>query len=736
MTLRRPSWPRPCLCQFSPLSAARQDPPVRWIGFGAVERRHFASVVSNRPGKTKEKIPWPPVAPPTEPPKVELLLDSLLSAIRRKDAAATSTAFYAWTEALGDELQPRRDALIKQFMNLPSPVLSDIIRSMDPVRHPELDVAHGMNISLGETQFTDVGKLMDSYGVRVHHRKVLQGMLKIMELREGQRFSLRPADFTVFLRCVAAAVDFQAAPIVFGSMEYHDLVRHRTNETWIEFLKARFMLDPTSYQFNRTRVAVDPRDLITHNDLVQGNHEIIERMDRVRFSTNAFLREPWNRRSDEPTEDRRRQLRRSANPTLPASASDYRGFWRHFIRQKTYPQDVTEELMCTSMVGFSRSSDRFSILDLILRDYYGIEVDEETHTVTGGKDFPEDSPLYPTDQLLFALVETFGAMSEISLGMQLVDFVSQRYDIPISKAVWSNLLNWTYVCASKRYQHLRKIRGEGEQTHIDTRDVDHVWGIMTSEPYNIQPSFQDLDVHIKTLIILRRIDEALDLIRTTAMPYHDTLCEEFEDALMDEILIKDATVDPAQMTSTTVSRATHRRHQRETLKDHVTNRIAIWFDDILRNSSQTKNLREGSFTSTTIPDLVDEFRPFFQTGVRYRTRTGTIILHQPDDTARHRWVLDSFEMREVLPIKYGSVAVQGGSVDEAGERRKNFDEETGLRMENPDFEWPTTDPMRIIQRRRQPRRRLDELVKPPPFGDEHKRWRRKWWKALEQQLML
>ena len=475
MIPRRRSCSRSCLCQLSPLRSARQDPPLRWPRSGAVERRRqFASVVSSHLGAMATKLS------PTRPrsPNESKQLGDLLSAIQRKDAAALTTAFYAWTEALRDESSPQHGRILREFSSLPSPVLSEIIRSMDPVNHPELDVAHGMTISLGETQFTDVGKLMDKHGVRVHHRKVLQGMLTIMELRVGQRFALRPADFPIFLRCVGAAVDFRAAPIVFGSMADHELIPQRTTATWVEFLKARFMMDPTYYQFNRARVAIDPRDLITHDDLVKGRADMIHRMDRVRFSANAFLREPWNRRQDEVAEDMRRQLRRSGGGER--DHSDYRSFWRHFVREKLYPNELTEELMCTGMIGFSRSSDKNAILDLILKPYYGIEMDMGNHSVVGGKHIPKSSSLYPTEQFLFALVEAFGAMSEISLGMQIVDLVSQRYRVEISHEVWSNLLNWSFVCASKKYQQLRKLRGEGEQTHVCTADVVHVWDVMTS----------------------------------------------------------------------------------------------------------------------------------------------------------------------------------------------------------------------------------------------------------------
>jgi len=362
-------------------------------------------------------------------------------------------------------------------------------------------------------------------------------------------------------------------------------------------------------------------------------------------------------------------------------------------------------------------------------------VDEEAHTVTGGLDFAEDSPVYPTSRLLFSLVETFGAMSEIWLGMVLVDFVSQRYNVPIPPAVWSNLLNWSYVSASKRYQHLRKILNNEKDTQVNKWDVLHVWQVMTSAPYNVTPSFQDLDLYIRTLLLVGHMDTAIDLIRQSAIPYYDKLVEDFEDALVDEILLKDTTANsaPSESINTTISRAIHRRHQAETLRDHVYNRIATWFDDLLRISSRRKGLRCSSFTWSTIPTLVNEFLPFFQTGIRYRTKTGEVRLRNHDDLQPLRTRSREYRMRETLPSNYGNNVVGNTAVDEHGVPRKALDEESGELVENPEFAWPQTDPMRVVQKTREPWRRLDELKPPSSVGAKE---RPQWWRDLELQLLL
>lgn len=684
----------------------------------------MASVVPNDPlpaGRTEPYLQHRTT--PTEPSS----LDRLLSAIRRKDVAAKNAAFINWTEALCDVDSPGHAAVMEQFDNLSSPVMSEIIRSMDPVLNPELNVTHGLTVAQGHKRFTDVGKLMDSFGVRRHHRDILRGMMVIMELREGNPSSLRPADFNTFLRCAGATMDARLAGVVFGAMSRHNLIPHRTTQTWIEFVKARFIMDPIYYQFDRARVAVHPESFVSGDDIML-DPKMAARMDSVRFSCNAFMREPWNRLPDQPKRDNRSLLRASRDSTKVIQ--DNRSFWRHMLRQQAYPNEVTEELISTNIIGLSRSNDCDAIINHILGTYYEIEVDKESHTVRGGKDLLPDSPLYPTARLLSALVEAFGSMSQISLGIQLVDFVSQRYNVPIPRQVWSNLLNWAYTCASKKFQSLRKIYSNGDDTYVGAPDIVHIWNIMISEPYNIKPSFEDLDIYVRSLIIMNHMYHAVEVIRESAIPYYDSLTEEFECALFDEILLRDASPLPSTMSS-----IVHRRRQAETHKDHVSNRISIWLDDLRRETSKVRRLRSGRIATQVIPDLVRDFPHFFPQGVRYRTAWGDLTIRDPDPlAAQSRWdgAYRTFE-REVLPADLGRVVVDPGYLDGNGVPRTVRDAETGAQMENPDFEWPEIHPMRVREKRGVPRQRVAEWAPAPKTQGPEKD---QWWDSLRTQMMM
>lgn len=713
MALRRPSWSLACLCHRNSWRAAvaRVELPSRarrsgWVKSGvAVERtRHLATFtdVGVDEGVDPGTAIW-------GEQDYETAFDDLLVAIQRKDVRSTTEAFLRWTSGL--EVNPHHER-IHHFHSIPSPVISEIIRSLDPVRRPEVDIAHTLNISQGSTIFTDAGKFMDEFGVRVHHRRVRHGILTLLRLRKESYFPLRAADFEVLLRMVGASVDYRLSAIMFGEMKAYGLANERTAKTWLEFLKARFMTDPVYYHYDRARMilarrAPNLRDLPTHEARVSMARE----KDRVRFSMNAFKRQHWGRKRDEPEEDLHALFRRSGE--------DYRSFWLHWVRTNLMGHDLDVEFLAVSIEGFARSGNWELIVENILRDCYGIVVDEENQTVSGGFDIAQDSPLYPTGRLQDAIVDAFGSMKEISLAMQLIDFISQRYDVPISAKTWSNLLNWTYVCASETSKLAPEARATPIMPTILATDVMHVWNAMTSPPYNIEPSFEDLVVYAKTLLHLGALDKAVDMIRTTAAPYLQSVSDEFEEALKDEVLLHDLVADQPPFTSSPYSSSTEstlqaartRRHQAEAHKDYVTNAMSTLLDNILRQASTARLVRCSPFTTTTIPNLLRDFSHLFLAGIRYRTATGTVrIYNSAQDTFRFEPPVSV--ARNTLKQKWESYSFSTGRMDAHGHRRTVYDPELKRDVPNPDFEWPTNHDMKIVERIRLPRARSTHIGAP------------------------
>ncbi|KAG5929533.1 hypothetical protein E4U42_005560 [Claviceps africana] len=666
-------------------------------------------------------------------PRARTELDDMLVAVQGQQPDEIYEAFRVWTRILGDE----NKAAVRRAQELSGPSLSEILRSLDPLQgvqgREKHDKAHGLNLTQGMAQFADLSQWVTTFGVRYRHRRVLRGMSTLLAVRSRSPLGLTTADHEVMLRCAGAAADYQASKTMWSRMAASGLKDSRTAKTWAEFIKARFMTEPAYYQFDRSRVAVMARDLYSNREPL--SMATLKRLDRIRLSINLLKREPWNRRTDEIDEDVRRLLRRRA--------ADYRGYIGHWLRNLYYGNDVDEELICASLVAFARSSSLYAIKTLIFKNFYGIHVDQEAEPgnpeISGGSDLPPTSPLYPTPRMLYYIAEAFGSMSHIPLAMKLLDFVSRRYDLAIPAEAWSNLLNWTYVCASKPFRTMRSLHQQdlpsprtGVSTSTTTADVRAVWEAMTSDPYNVKPTFHDLDIFIKTLLIQRSLSHALAVIRSEILPLYQRAQSEHELALHDEILQND--LDPSS------PQATCRRTQAALYKDYIRHRITSWLDKLLKVASANAGYRDHAFTKTTIPDLLLEFADFFPSQIRYRTAQGVVRLRRPEismaagPTTMPPHFTWRKTMRQTLPQKNASIYA-GRDLPDA---------------QRPEF-YPKLPVMKLLEWQRVPRLRLKALGRAPkaplrPGAPPRVRPRRtdsppgvasqKWWAKLAGEMML
>lgn len=731
MTLRRPSWSSPALHRPSSLILCLASSPVgpsrRWRKSGDVERRRgLASLTTSQ--------------------HIQSQYQTLLAAVQRKDLPGTSDAFFAWVDSFDEDLAVGHPDLA-QLDAVPSTVLSEILRSMDPVRRPELDVLHSLSFTQGSMWSTDVGKLIDEFGVRRHHKRAAEAVQKLIRLRQGSSVPLSPSDFEVILRIAGASLDFNLPSVIMSKKKLMSDDWGRTRG-WVDYLKARFLTEPLYYQHNRNYLALSARDRVNH-EIMKKEPEMVKSLDKVRYSMNHMSRLPWTRRRDMPEVDLRRVLRRPW--------TNYRGYLNHWHRMDFIKLDVDVEFLSLSIEAFARSDDRQRILELILRGYYGIEVSEETEMITGGFDMDRNSPIYPTPRLQHAILEAFGAMGDISLAMQLIDFIARRYDVPIPREIWSNLLSWTYVCASTGNSSYHRKWTSLDKVSISTsvKDVQLVWNLMTSPPYNIEPSFDDLDIYIRALIISHRFDLAIKELHERAMPFYDVASQELEEAVADEVLLSDLVREhyfsrrnhsdgfsqPSTPPATTaaLNAARRRRHEAEAHKDYITHHINKCVIDILKQSSTSRAARASpTFTTVTIPHLLRDFWHFFFHGVDYRTATGRVQIRSAPELAspRFRRESQSFE-RSVLRTNLGGAEVFNKSHDKHGNPKLLWDEEQKVKVPNPEFEWPMTGAMTVKEVKRVPRTRPATLRWPPLEDDGFRNpsteeWRHK----LESQLSM
>lgn len=628
-------------------------------------------------------------------------LEELLRVIRCKETGHVVPAFHAWVMLLvSDDPQTAWNAH-QQMQTLPVNVLSAVIRALDPIENPKLDIAHGLRISLGEIQFTSACALVDEFGMRRHHVFVLDAMRLLLEARRKAKRELVIADYETFMRCAGAAGDIQAAMFFFGAIREHGLAAKRTTTTWNEFLKARYQMHPTYYQYDRQRVLLEPRH--GYRTSFRTPLANVWRVETLRHAMNALQKLPFNRQRNRPS---------ASNYLWMRQKMGFQSYFAHWRRTRGYGVLLNEELLCNTLIGLSRSGSLSLIRSMVLKKGLGIGLLQDKETgifdIAGYRRRRPGSPKAPTVRFLNAIVEAFGCMSRIRLCLDLVIHVSKVYNIPIPPETWNNLFNWAYVCSTKSNQAQRKyLESFPICAVVDADLVTRVWDTMTSEPYNIEPTFESYIARIKTLIVQSKFSAARDMLREHAVKHYRRLEKEHKQIVVDEVLRG-------------VTEISHRRLTIETQKEHAWYMIEQCLYKFLSRVSGTSR-REASYPNTVIPNFVLEFGEFMTEGIGYRTVHGYVHLEREVEPRRYEW---KKRMRTTLP------QVKGGLEVQAMAARGQYTEVRS--SEGVILNWPTDRPMRVLGWEREPIPRTRAKGAPPESTDVNAN---QWWMTLADELM-
>ncbi|KAL6921599.1 hypothetical protein FSHL1_005568 [Fusarium sambucinum] len=686
----------PCLVRPSttPLAIALPiyGPPLGAVRPAAVGRqRWLASVSSVEPTTTLN-----PVADSYTPS--DRHLDGLLRAIRCKEPENVFPAFHAWVMLLANN----DSAAHQQMRTIPVNVLSAVIRALDPIRNPQIDIAHGLNISLGQIQFTNACHLVDEFGVRRHHVFVLEAMKLLLKARRDAGRELVLADYEVFLRCAGAASDIAAAFFFFGAIREHGLVPKRTTTTWIEFLKARYQMNPAYYQFDRQRVLLKARD--SYRVTFRTSLRNVRRVESLRHSMNALKELPFNRQKHRLWAD---------NFLWQRQKMGFQSYFAHFRRSRAMGVLLNEELLCNILIGLGRSGSLTHIRSIVLKKGLGIGLLEDKETgvfsIIGRKRYRPGNPRAPTERFLNAMVEAFGCMSRIRLCLDLIIHTSDVYHIPIPHETWNNLFNWAYVCSTKSNQAQRRmLESFPRSALVDAQLVTEVWETMTSKPYNVIPTFESYIARIKVLIFQGRFGAAREMIRDHAIKHYRHLEKEHQQVVFDEVLQE-------------VAHVSHRRLTIETQKEHAWYAIQECVHRFLSDVTDNAKRRKKRYSQTVIPNIILEFSEFINEQIRYRTAQGYVCLERSVQPCRFEWVK---KKRQTLPQLKGGLETQmlviNGKIDDA----ETFED----RLEN----WPRDATINVRQWKRVPTPRPRVKGAPPESTDVNAR---EWWKTLASELV-
>ena len=163
------------------------------------------------------------------------------------------------------------------------------------------------------------------------------------------------------------------------------------------------------------------------------------------------------------------------------------------------------------MVATARDGDA-SDIEPIIRKVWGVDVDDVSDNHDIRHSLSRDSPLYPTEDLLFTIAHIYGINNDIPRALRIVDIFSRKYTVKINRETWAHLLENTFVLAS--YHSRRPNLGGASLGKLPWEAVENLWNIMVSEPYNIKPSISMWNRRIKSIASRQRLDDMLRAIRT------------------------------------------------------------------------------------------------------------------------------------------------------------------------------------------------------------------------------
>ncbi|OAL68738.1 hypothetical protein A7D00_7353 [Trichophyton violaceum] len=184
--------------------------------------------------------------------------------------------------------------------------------------------------------------------------------------------------------------------------------------------------------------------------------------------------------------------------------------------------DANESTFIQLMIASGREWDIAAVKDT-LKTVWNIDADR---LQKGKEDLPPvtpyhpSSPLHPTDELLLAVAHIFCTNNDIPTALQLVDFISVNYNVPIPQRTWMELFVWSYILSTNRYGQNAEDNMIG---HIPKDSVIGIFKTMTSEPYNMKPTLQVYDILTKLNWSRQAVDPTEGFMRDGRKMFQTTL---------------------------------------------------------------------------------------------------------------------------------------------------------------------------------------------------------------------
>lgn len=278
-----------------------------------------------------------------------------------------------------------------------------------------------------------------------------------------------------------------------------------------------------------------------------------------------------------------------------------------------------EETFCLMITALAREGDIDGVASILDRIWH---INVEAILTTDEADLPQvmpyaqDSPFYPSEDLLFTLAHVYGINNSIPTALRVIDYVARQYNIRITPPVWNELLRWTFVLSSVPGRGREQAKRGTSIGRLPPEAVSNVWATMTSEPYNIQPTMEMYDRLIRNLIFRERFGEAKMRMQEARNLHNEYLVDFSRRNLIYETRRRTNNLPTEKEQRDLAFARLHLRRSRLY--------ILRWVQLFLGNGSRDLKYNEN-FAAKDLPDFLKEWDAFLPTIVSYEIASGAVM---------------------------------------------------------------------------------------------------------------
>lgn len=504
---------------------------------------------------------------------------------------------------------------------IPVTTFSEIIHALDPFTVcREVDSTSGLRISYGAAFHTPLGELINKWGVKIIYVQILNRLTLIARARRREavfdnrtKLHLLPNDYRILIRCAGATSDIMLAKSFYRQMKPKGYISWINSEMYTDFIKASYLTEALYTRHDFSAVRLRPLDM--YLDLPPS------KLRRLRgVETTLLVHQPAHRFGQMV---RKRYYAESVRKILKLKAP-LASMMKVAIRPaETIVED--EDLVCALIKAKGRHGDLDGIKEIIQMNWGIIVQREKTlegkmiHRIGGGyTDIPASSCIAPTEALLEAVVHGYGNSGEAQLAGDLIQYISNRYAIPIPNQVWSDLLCYARIHRARPANREWLIAGMPHKiTHQDY--IFEIWQTATQPPHNFNPRIEDYMELLKEQVGREKMilfqEWNLELIRQVKILYVG-LTKELQNAWASLIHTTRQGVP---------NHAAYRRFRViQSRKYYAWHGFHYTAQRALKHITPFRQDDPRPFK--IIPDLIFELREFLPSVVEYRTATGMVKL--------------------------------------------------------------------------------------------------------------